>query len=84
MAKERRETVALPTAEEIEKITPIIKEVFAKHNIRIEKLGPNPYGGIVAEARIPIGKISDVRNALFVQGIVLVSVQAGWGFAVRR
>lgn len=84
MPRNERETVGLPTTEEIEKITPTIKEVFAKHDILIERLGPHPYGGIVAEARIPIGKIGEVRSDLFVQGIVLVSVQAGWGFAVRR
>ena len=42
----------LPTAEEIEKITPIIKDEFVKHGIEIENIGPHPYGGLVAEARI--------------------------------
>ena len=74
----------LPTAEEIEKVTPIIKDEFVKHGIEIEKIGPHPYGGLVAEARIPVGKIGEMRNALFAHGIVLVSVQAGWGFAIRH
>ena len=74
----------LPNAEEIEKITPIIKDEFAKHGIEIEKIGPHPYGGLVAEARIPVGKIGEMRNALFEHGIVLVSVQAGWGFAIMH
>ena len=80
----RGTTVGLPNAEEIEKITPIIKDEFGKQNIRIEKIGPHPYGGLVAEARIPVGKIGEMRNALFAQGIILVSVQSGWGFGVRR
>ena len=84
MSRNERASVALPNAGEIETITPIIKEEFAKHGIKIEKIGPHPYGGLVAEARIPVGKIGEMRNALFAQGIILVSVQSGWGFGVRR
>ena len=62
----------------------IIKDEFVKHGIEIEKIGPHPYGGLVAEARIPVGKIGEMRNALFAHGIVLVSVQAGWGFAIMH
>ena len=50
----------------------------------IENIGPHPYGGLVAEARIPVGKSGEMRNALFAHGIVLVSVQAGWGFAIMH
>ena len=84
MSRNERASVALPNAREIEKITPIIKDEFAKHGIEIEKIGPHPYGGLVAEARIPVGKIGEMRNALFAHGIVLVSVQAGWGFAIMH
>ena len=74
----------LPTAEEIEKITPIIKDGLGKDGGEIGNIGPQPYGGLVAEARIPVGKIGEMRNALFAHGIVLVSVQAGWGFAIMH
>ncbi|MGN0847967.1 MAG: hypothetical protein ACI4RA_11390 [Kiritimatiellia bacterium] len=75
-------TPMLPTAAEIETIIPIIKQEFKTHGLEITTMGPHPYGGLVAEARIPIEKIREMRNALFAHGIILVSAQAGWGFAV--
>jgi len=72
----------LPTAQEIEMITPIIKEEFKAHGIEIAAMGAHPYGGLVAEARIPMDRISEMRDALFAHGIILVAAQAGWGFAV--
>ena len=84
MSRNERASVALPNAREIEKITPIIKEEFAKYGIKIEKIGPHPDGGLMADARIPVEKIDEMRCALFAHGIVLCSAQAGWGFGVRR
>ena len=62
----------LPNADAIEKITPIIKHAFVKHGIEMDKIGPHPYGGLVAEARIRVGKIGEMRNALFAHGFFLL------------
>ena len=43
--REKRPMPTLPNAEEIEKITPIIKDEFVKHGIEIEKIGPHPTAG---------------------------------------
>ena len=82
MGRLKELTPTLPTAAEIEMITPIIEKEFKEHGLEITKMGQHPYGGLVAEARIPVERIKEMRNALFAHGIVLVSAQAGWGFAV--
>lgn len=82
MTRDRKRIPELPTAAEIETITPIIRREFADHDIKIEAIGPHPYGGLIAVARIPCAKLDEMRSALFAHGIILVSAQAGWGFAV--
>ena len=82
MGRVKELTPMLPTAAAIETITPIIKKEFKNHGLEITAMGLHPYVGLIAEARIPVEKIREMRNALFAHGIVLVSAQAGWGFAV--
>lgn len=82
MTRDRKRTPELPTAAEIKTITPIVKREFADHGITIKAIGPHPYGGLIAEACIPCDKLDEMRSALFAHGIILVSAQAGWGFAV--
>lgn len=82
MSRYATATPMLPTATEIETITPIIKNEFKAHGLDITEMGPHPYGGLVAQVRIPVDRIKEMRNALFAHGIILVTAQAGWGFAV--
>ena len=82
MGRVKELTPMLPTAAEIETITPIIKKEFKNHGLEITAMGSHPYGGLIAEARIPCDKLDEMRSALFAHGIILVSAQAGWGFVV--
>lgn len=65
MGRMKELTPTLPMAAAIETITPIIEKEFKEHGLEIAKMGPHSYGGLVAEARIPVERITEMRNAPF-------------------
>ena len=77
--------IALPTAEQIERITPIIESEFKGAGIAIMGIAPHPQGGFIARAVMAREQYHKVDSALFAHGIVIVNLgPASYGFAVRN
>ncbi len=75
----------LPTAEEAERIMPIIRAVFAARGVEPEGLGIHPQGGVTATARPTEAQEAAITERLFGMGIVMARTpQGAFGFAVMR
>lgn len=76
---------AIPTAEEVEAIIPIIRAAFAGQGIEMTSLGGHPQGGVMAVASMADAQKAALVGRLFEDGIVMAETQRDtFGFAVMR
>lgn len=78
-------TMALPTAAEIETITPIIAAEFRKADVACGGFTRPRQGGLMMAAHVGADKWRGLESALFAHGIVMVAINPTLtAFAVRR
>lgn len=77
--------VAIPTKAECERIRPIIRRVFASAGVTGARIETVPFGGLRVHAEMSGETVVKVTDALFAQGVVIVTLRPGeWRFAIRK